>query len=112
MMPPKKSNRKNNNPPRPPPPQYDPAKFQATVTAVVAAAMSRINTSDTSGAGSSANPSNHGDSQGQPRECFYKDFMNAKSKSFDGTGGIVALTRWFEKTKSIFKIVCATSLLK
>ena len=52
-MPPKKSNRKKNNhtinPTPLPPPQYDPAVFQEAVTAVVAAAMSQIHASGTSG---------------------------------------------------------------
>ena len=81
-MPPKKSNRKNNNPP-PPPPQYDLAVFQVAVTATMAAAMLQINASGTSGEGSGANPYNLGESHG------------------------IVLTRWFEKTKSIFEIcVC------
>ncbi|XP_023748177.1 uncharacterized protein LOC111896416 [Lactuca sativa] len=66
--------------------------------------MSHINASGTSGASSGANPSNHGDSRGHPGECSYKEFTNAKPKSFDDTGGVIALTRWFEKTESIFKI--------
>ncbi|KAL7606903.1 hypothetical protein Lser_V15G19246 [Lactuca serriola] len=107
-MHPKKSNRKNNNPPPPPPPHYDPAVFQAAVTAAVAAAMSQINASGTSRVGSGANPSKHGDSRGHPKECSYKDFTNAKPRSFDGTGGVIALTCWFEKTESIFEI-CACS---
>ena len=32
--------------------------------------------------------------------------MNAKPTSFDGTGGVISLSRWFEKIESIFEI-CA-----
>ncbi|XP_023751081.1 uncharacterized protein LOC111899460 [Lactuca sativa] len=34
--------------------------------------------------------------------------MTAKPKYFDGNGGVIALTRWFEKIESIFQI-CACS---
>ncbi|XP_023765409.1 uncharacterized protein LOC111913921 [Lactuca sativa] len=34
--------------------------------------------------------------------------MNAKPTSFDGTRGVIALTQWFEKIESIFKI-CSCS---
>lgn len=61
-MPPRKSNRRFNNnlpiPLPPPPSQYDPTVFQAAVTA----AMTQINASDSSGAGSGAYNSNHGES--------------------------------------------------
>ena len=39
-------------------------------------------------------------------ECTYKDFTNAKPKTFNGSGGVVALLQWFEKTESVFEI-CA-----
>ncbi|XP_052627106.1 uncharacterized protein LOC111882448 [Lactuca sativa] len=68
--------------------------------------MSQINAGGKSGAGSGIPTSNLGDSHGHTKECTYKDFLNSKSRSFDGTGGVIALTRWFEKTKSIFEI-CA-----
>ena len=78
--------------------------FQAVVIVSVAAAITQINASGTSGAGSGANPSNHRDSHRHLKECSYKDFTKAKPKSFDGPGSVIALTCWFEKTESIFKI--------
>lgn len=113
-MPPKwRPNRKNNNPPTDPsspPPQYDPTVFQAAVTAAMAAAMSQINASGTSGVGSGAPTSNLSDSHGHTMECTYKDFTNSKPQSFDDTRGVIAITHWFEKTKSIFEIcVCPES---
>ena len=68
--------------------------------------MSQINASGTNGSGSGVNPSNLGDIHGHTNECSYKDLTNDKPRSFDGTGGVIALTRWFEKTKSFFEI-CA-----
>ena len=53
-------------------------------------------------------PQNPEDSQGHQKGGSYKDFMNAKPTSFDGTGGVISLTRWFEKIESIFEI-CACS---
>ncbi|XP_023730502.2 uncharacterized protein LOC111878228 [Lactuca sativa] len=38
------------------------------------------------------------------RECTYKDFTNAKPKTFNGSGGVIALLQWFKKTESIFEI--------
>mgnify|MGYP001545098041 CR=1 FL=1 len=87
-MPPKKRpNRKNNNPPTdpmPPSPQFNPAMFQAAITAAVATTMLQINSGGSSGSGSYAHPLNLDGSQGHQKECSYKDFVNAKPKSFDG----------------------------
>ena len=111
-----RTNRRFNNtpptPPLPPPSRYDPDVFQAAVSAVVAATMMQINTSGASGVGSGANPSNHGESHGNPRECSYKDFTNAKTKYFDSTKGVISLTRWFEKTKSVFEIYACPEVSK
>ena len=41
---------------------------------------------------------------GNPRVCSYKDFMNCKPHNFAGDGGVIELTRWFEKTESVFQI--------
>ncbi|XP_023735632.2 uncharacterized protein LOC111883543 [Lactuca sativa] len=87
-------------------PQFDPVMFQATVTAAVAVAMSQINTNNAGGAINGPTNSNNRDSQGRSRECTYKDFTNAKPKTFNGSGGLIALLQWFEKTESVFEI-CA-----
>ena len=79
--------------------------FQAAVTATVAAAMSQLNTG---GSGGGTQTQNQDSSQGHRKEGSYNDFMNAKPTSFDGTGGVISLTRWFEKIESIFEI-CACS---
>ncbi|GKB57366.1 hypothetical protein Tco_0913552 [Tanacetum coccineum] len=39
-----------------------------------------------------------------PRECTYKDFLNCKPLSFNGTEGVVVLSQWFEKMESVFHI--------
>ncbi|GKF94435.1 hypothetical protein Tco_0284135 [Tanacetum coccineum] len=39
-----------------------------------------------------------------PRECTYKDFLNCKPLTFKGTEGVVVLSQWFEKMKSVFHI--------
>ncbi|KAL7593729.1 hypothetical protein Lser_V15G32913 [Lactuca serriola] len=93
-------------PPPPPPPQCDPVMFQAAVIATVAATMSQISTNNMGGVSNGPTNSNNGDSQGRSRECTYKDFTNAKPKTFNRSGGVIALLQWFEKTKSVFEI-CA-----
>nr|GEU87158.1 hypothetical protein [Tanacetum cinerariifolium] len=39
-----------------------------------------------------------------PRECTYTDFLKCQPMSFQGTEGVVGLTRWLEKNESIFQI--------
>ena len=58
----------------------------------MAAAMTQINASGARGADSGAHNSNHRESLGHLRECSYKDFTNAKPKSFDDVGGVISLT--------------------
>nr|GEV63098.1 reverse transcriptase domain-containing protein [Tanacetum cinerariifolium] len=38
------------------------------------------------------------------RECSYSEFLKCKPLDFKGTEGVVGLTRWFEKMKSVFSI--------
>lgn len=45
-----------------------------------------------------------GNEKGAQIECTYKDFMNCKGRMFYGNKEVVGLTRWIEKTESIFEI--------
>ena len=95
-MPPRRNPRRNNEteaptPPPPPPPQFDAAMFQAAVTAAVAAALSHINTPGASGSGAGPRPSNLAEGHEHSRECTYKDFSNAKPRTFNGTEGVMVL---------------------
>nr|GFA65279.1 putative reverse transcriptase domain-containing protein [Tanacetum cinerariifolium] len=38
------------------------------------------------------------------RECTYQDFMKCQSLKFNGTEGVVGLTRWFKKMETVFHI--------
>ncbi|GKF32158.1 reverse transcriptase domain-containing protein, partial [Tanacetum coccineum] len=38
------------------------------------------------------------------RECTYQDFLKCQPLSFNGTKGVVGLTRWFEKMETVFYI--------
>nr|GEW54914.1 putative reverse transcriptase domain-containing protein [Tanacetum cinerariifolium] len=38
------------------------------------------------------------------RECTYTDFLKCQPMSFQGTKGVVGLTRWIEKLESVFQI--------
>nr|GEV75089.1 hypothetical protein [Tanacetum cinerariifolium] len=39
-----------------------------------------------------------------PRECTYTNFLKCQPMSFQGTEGVVGLTRWLEKMESVFQI--------
>ncbi|GJT27010.1 hypothetical protein Tco_0907285 [Tanacetum coccineum] len=38
------------------------------------------------------------------RTCSYKEFRSCMQGNFSGTKGVVGLTRWFEKLKSVFRV--------
>nr|GEU77828.1 reverse transcriptase domain-containing protein [Tanacetum cinerariifolium] len=38
------------------------------------------------------------------RECTYQDFLKFQPLNFNGTKGVVGLTRWFEKMETVFHI--------
>ncbi|GJX38761.1 hypothetical protein Tco_0252064 [Tanacetum coccineum] len=44
--------------------------------------------------------------QGVPlaRDCTYSNFMKCQPLNFKGTEGVVGLTQWFERMKSVFHI--------
>nr|GFA68639.1 hypothetical protein [Tanacetum cinerariifolium] len=43
------------------------------------------------------------------RECTYKDYLNCGPLKFNGIEGVIGLTRWFERTESVFSIINCTS---
>nr|GEU43798.1 putative reverse transcriptase domain-containing protein [Tanacetum cinerariifolium] len=43
------------------------------------------------------------------RECTYPNFLKCQPLNFKGTEGVVGLTRWFEKIKSVFNISNCTA---
>ena len=107
---PRKYNRKKKNtttpPPPPPPPEMDSTAFQTAISAAVTAALAHINNNCTNGGGNGNGTwsSNQGDNQGHQRTCTYKDLTNGKPMPFNRIGGVIALTRWFEKFESVFEI--------
>ncbi|GKD67119.1 reverse transcriptase domain-containing protein [Tanacetum coccineum] len=49
----------------------------------------------------------HGDNRRNvqtTRPCFYADFMKCQPLNFKGNEGVVSLTQWIEKIKSVFNI--------
>ena len=78
--------------------------FQAAVTVAVVAALSHINAGGTSGSGADPHPSNLVEGHERSRECTYKDFSNAKPRTFNGTGGVMVLRQWIEKIEAVFEI--------
>ena len=91
----------NATPPPPPPPEMDSAAFQAAVTV----ALDHIHHGNNDGGnGQGARSSNQGMNQGPTRTCSYKDFTNAKPRTFNRTGGVITLKRWIEKVEPVFEI--------
>ena len=89
----------------PPPPEMNSAAFQAVVSTAVTATLAHINQGTNGrGNGNGVGSSNHGNNHAHQRTCTYKDFKNAKSKSFNESGGVISLTWWIEKTDSVFEI--------
>nr|GEY98152.1 putative reverse transcriptase domain-containing protein [Tanacetum cinerariifolium] len=43
------------------------------------------------------------------QECTYKDYLNCRLLKFNGTEGVIGLTRWFERTKSVSSISNCTA---
>nr|GEY52646.1 putative reverse transcriptase domain-containing protein [Tanacetum cinerariifolium] len=43
------------------------------------------------------------------RECTYKDYLNCGPLKFNGTKGVISLTRWFERTESVSSISNCTA---
>nr|GFB62591.1 hypothetical protein [Tanacetum cinerariifolium] len=44
-----------------------------------------------------------------PRECSYTNFLKCQPMSFQGTEGVMGLTRWLEKMESVFQISNCTA---
>ena len=86
---------------RMPPKTMSQAAIQALVAAQVAAAIASYETQRHQ---SQDQVGSSGGNGGNPRPCSYKDFQGCKPVSFYGTGGVIELTRWFEKTESVFAI--------
>ena len=106
-MPPHRSTRLNppitpTQPPLPPP-QLDPTALQVAVVAAVVTALAQFRASGTSG-GRTVVHCTQGDVPVRSRECSYKEFTNSKLRAFNGIGGIISLSQWFEKKESIFEI--------
>ncbi|KAL4579783.1 hypothetical protein LXL04_015948 [Taraxacum kok-saghyz] len=82
------------------PPVFDTEALEALIAQRVAAAIALYESQR-------ADPDpgdSTGGSGGNSRPCSYKHFMNCKPQSFFGNGGVIELTRWFEKTESVFQI--------
>ena len=95
----------------------DAAAIAALVAEQVALALANhLATNDNNGRGPEiANSDNHSNTNNtgtHPRRCTYKEFMGCKPKTFHGDGGMVALTRWFEKMESVFDICACPEELK
>ena len=91
------------------PPVFDPVAMEAIIAERVAAALAAYELAHPGGGGGGGGAGNPGGNGGNPRPCSYKDFMNCKPHNFAGTEGVIELTRWFEKTESVFQISNCTA---
>ena len=86
-----------------------PAAIEAMISARIAAALASYETTRQQ---SQEQGGSSGCNRGNPRPCNYKDFLSCKPISFYGIGGVNELTRWFEKTESVFAISSCTAEYK
>nr|GEV73414.1 hypothetical protein [Tanacetum cinerariifolium] len=80
-------------------------QLQALIDRGVAAALAELD-ANMSKNGDNSNDSGTGGRRQMttPRECSYIDFLKCQLMSFQGTEGVVGLTRWLEKMESVFQI--------
>ena len=64
------------------------------------------------GSGYGATPSNQGDRSRRTKECTYKDFTNGKPDNFNGSGGVITLMQWFERTEAVFEVCACPEAIK
>ena len=103
-MPPRKRNtRSNPTPPEPENPAMNSAAIETLVAQRVAEAMASLETNRNNGNGQGTTGSSHGN-HSNPRVCTYKNFQSCKPRTFHGNEGAIRLTRWVEKTESVFQI--------
>nr|GEZ64705.1 hypothetical protein [Tanacetum cinerariifolium] len=81
------------------------AQLQALIDQGVAVALAERD-ADRSKNGDNNNNSGTGERRQMttPRECTYTDFLKCQPRSFQGTEGVVGLTRWLEKMDFVFQI--------
>ncbi|XP_023753313.1 uncharacterized protein LOC111901659 [Lactuca sativa] len=100
---PQRPNRGNNTTPNPL--ESNSVAFQEAVSAAVTATLAQIrNGNNREGNRQGTGSTNKGTNHDTTRTCTYKDFTNAKPRTFNGTGGVIALKRWIEKVESVFEI--------
>ncbi|GKB82495.1 putative reverse transcriptase domain-containing protein [Tanacetum coccineum] len=93
-----------------PPRAMTQAAIEKLVSDRVAAALAqdratRGNTNGAGGPGCNIGENAGGQGGAPPaRECTYSSFMKCNPTSFHGNEGAVELSRWFEKTESVFSI--------
>nr|GEU94687.1 hypothetical protein [Tanacetum cinerariifolium] len=93
--------RQGHNPPLPntdTPPHY---MTPESVQAMIDQALLR---NSTNGDGSQSSHEDNLRHVQTTRPCFYADFMKCHPLNFKGNEGVVGLTRWIEKMKSVFNI--------
>ncbi|GJV70908.1 hypothetical protein Tco_1490903 [Tanacetum coccineum] len=82
------------------------AKIKALITQGVVDALAKIEANKTSRNGNDNHDSGTSSRRTEraSHECTYSDFLKCQPLNFNGTKGVVCLTRWFEKIESVFHI--------
>nr|GEU85405.1 putative reverse transcriptase domain-containing protein [Tanacetum cinerariifolium] len=81
------------------------AQLQALIDRGVAAALAERDTNRSRNGDNSNDSGTCGRRQITTlRECSYTDFLKCQPMSFQGTKGVIGLTRWIEKMESVFQI--------
>nr|GEV15143.1 putative reverse transcriptase domain-containing protein [Tanacetum cinerariifolium] len=88
----------------PPPPNTDTPPHHMTPESVQAMIDQALLRNSTNGDGSQSSHEDNLRYVQTTRPCFYADFMKCHPLNFKGNEGVVGLTRWIEKTKSVFNI--------
>ena len=81
-------------------PALSAARVEAMIAERVAAALVAYEISCNGRGGGT--PVSTGGSGGNLKPYSYKDFRNCKPYNYAGNWGVIELTRWFEKTRSVF----------
>nr|GEW41014.1 putative reverse transcriptase domain-containing protein [Tanacetum cinerariifolium] len=85
------------------------AQLQALIDRGVAAALAERDADKSRNGDNNNDPGTGGRRQvTTQRECTYTDFLKCQPMSFQGTKGVIGLTRWLEKKESVFQISSCT----
>ncbi|GJU57250.1 hypothetical protein Tco_1235016 [Tanacetum coccineum] len=78
-------------------------QLQGIIPQIVTQVNNNVNNADANG-GNRKDKNGNGGNGGNNNRCTYKELLACKPRDFDGKGGVIVLTRWIEKIKSVMDI--------